>query len=116
MCLSQIDAVEPRATIVRWTAETDLPGQGIEGSMNISAIQPIAPARDEQIRRDRSACPMTIAPGDIVVEHLTRRGMQRHQTRFAELGATDRQHRSLEIDILKLKIACFAETQARNAQ
>ena len=42
--------------------------------------------------------------------------MQRHQARLAELGAADRQHRRLEIDILKLKITCFAEAQARNAQ
>ena len=59
---------------------------------------------------------MAIASGDVVAEDLTGRGMQRHQTRLAEFGAADRQHSGLEIDILKLKIACFAKAQARNAE
>jgi hypothetical protein len=42
--------------------------------------------------------------------------MQRHQAHLAELGAADRQHRRFEIDILKLKITCFAEAQTRNAE
>src|SRR5205823_2338014 len=67
-------------------------------------------------RCDPTADPMAIASGDVVPEDLTGRGMQRHQTGLAELGAADRQHPILQIDILKLKIACFAEAQARNAQ
>src|SRR2546426_7747129 len=59
---------------------------------------------------------MAIASGDVVTEDLTGRRRQRHQTRLAELGAADRQHPILQIDILKLKIARFAEAQARNAQ
>src|SRR5207245_10431059 len=59
---------------------------------------------------------MAIASGDEVTEDSTGRGMQRHQTRLAELGATDRQHSGLEIDILKLKIACLAEAETRNAE
>jgi hypothetical protein len=35
--------------------------------------------------------------------------MQRHQASLAELGAADRQHRRLQIGILKLKVACFAK-------
>ena len=42
--------------------------------------------------------------------------MQRHQASLAELGAADRQHRGLEIDILKLEVARFAEAQARDTQ
>jgi hypothetical protein len=42
--------------------------------------------------------------------------MQRHQTSLAELGAANRQHRRLQIGILKLEVACFAEAQTRNAQ
>jgi len=58
---------------------------------------------------------MALASGKIVAQHLAGRGMQRHQTRLAELGAADRQHRRLEIDILKLEVARFA-AQARDAQ
>ena len=42
--------------------------------------------------------------------------MQRHEARLAELGAANRQHRRLEVDILKLEIVRFAEAQARDAQ
>ena len=42
--------------------------------------------------------------------------MQRHETVLAELGAADRQHRGLQIDILKFEVACFAQAQARDAQ
>ena len=59
---------------------------------------------------------MAIASGDVVTEDSTGRGMQRHQTRLAELGATDRQHSGLEIDILKLKMARLAEAETRNAE
>ena len=40
--------VEARPPFVGRTAPADLPGQGVEGSMNVSAIQPIAPTGDEQ--------------------------------------------------------------------
>ena len=38
--------------------------------------------------------------------------MQGYQAGLAELGASDRQHSLLEIDVLKLEVARFAETQA----
>jgi hypothetical protein len=42
--------------------------------------------------------------------------MQRHEASFPELGAADRQHRRVQIDILKLEIAGFAKAKAGNAQ
>ena len=35
--------------------------------------------------------------------------MQRHQTSLAELGAANRQHRRLQVNILKLDVARFAD-------
>src|SRR5947208_826755 len=113
---SMPQVVEARPPLVVRTAQTDLPGQGVERSMNVSAIQSVSPAGDEQIGGHLTLSPMTSASDDVVAEHFTGRRMQRHQAGFAELGAADRQHPRLEIDILKLKITCFAETQARNAQ
>jgi hypothetical protein len=42
--------------------------------------------------------------------------MQRHQPSLAEFGAADGQHRGLEIDIVKLEVAGFAEAQTRNTE
>src|SRR5437899_1452985 len=58
---------------------------------------------------------MAIASGDVVTEDLTGRRRQRHQTRLAELGAADRQHPILQIDILKLKTLSWAGMAANPA-
>ena len=42
--------------------------------------------------------------------------MQRHETSFTELGAANRQHPRLQIDILKFEVACFAQAKAGDAQ
>src|SRR2546426_12465465 len=102
-------------TVERAT-QTNLPAQGIERSMNISAIQPMAPAGDEQKGGHRPVPPMAFASADVICEHVAGRGMQGHQTSLAELGAADGQHRCLEIDISKLEVACFAEAQTRDTQ
>ncbi len=75
---------------IRSTSHTDLSGRGIERPVNLPVIQPIAPAGNEQIRGHRSVCPMALASGDIVCEHLAGRSMQGHQSIFTELGAADR--------------------------
>jgi len=53
---------------------------------------------------------MTLPSAEIIGEDLTRGGMHGHQPRLAELRAADGQHRGLEIDIVQLEIAGFAET------
>jgi hypothetical protein len=70
--------VKARATTVRWTAQTDLPRQGVERSMNVSAIQSVPPAGDKQIGGNRPSGPMSIATSDVVAEHFTSGGMQWH--------------------------------------
>jgi len=42
--------------------------------------------------------------------------MHRHQPSLAEFSATDSQRLGLEIDILKLEVAGFADTQPRDTQ
>jgi DNA topoisomerase IA len=101
--------VQTRAMTVRGAPQADLSRQRIERSMNLSAIQSMAPVGDEQIRGDHSSHPMAPTSGDIVRQHRTGRSMQRHQASFTELGAADRQHRRLQIHILQFEVACFAE-------
>src|SRR5260221_6306275 len=102
--------VQTRVPTVGWASQTDLPRQRIEGSMNVSLIQTIAPAGDEQIGGHRSPCPMSLTSGDVVSKHCAGRCMQRYQASLAELGAADRQYRRLQVGILKLEVACFTET------
>ena len=89
-------------------AQTNLPAQGIERAMNISAIQPVAPAGDEEKRGHRPLPPMALAPAEVVGEHAAGRGMQGHQAGLPELGPPDGQHRGLEIDIVQFEVAGFA--------
>jgi hypothetical protein len=108
--------VQTRAMTVGGAAQTDLPGQRVERPMNISAIQPMAPAGDEHIGGHRPLPPMTCAPAEVIGKRIAGRDVQRYQTSLAELGAADGQHRSLEIDIVKLEVAGFAEPQPLDTQ
>ena len=113
---SMSEVVQTRAMTVRWAAQADLPRQHIESSMNVSAVQLIAPAGDKQVGRHWPLPPMTVASVDIICEDFTGRGMQGHQAIFTEFGTADGQHRCLEIDVSYLEVACFAEAQARHTQ
>jgi hypothetical protein len=57
-----------------------------------------------------------LAPRSILREHLLGRGMYRHQTRFAELGAANRQHTFLEIDILDSESDRLTNPQAGHTE
>src|SRR5262245_39456 len=108
--------VQQRAVAVGSAAETNLPGQCVERSMNLCPIKPMAGPRDEQVGRYRSLSPMAFPSADVFCEYFAGRGMQRHQTILAELGTADGQHPCFEVDILKLEINCFAKAQARDTQ
>jgi hypothetical protein len=58
---SMSEIVQTRAMTVRWAAQADLPRQYIESSMNVAAVQLIAPAGDKQVGRNWSLPPMTVA-------------------------------------------------------
>jgi hypothetical protein len=62
------------------------------------------------VRRHRPPCPMSLAPGQVLCQHLAGRAVQGHQAGLAEFGAANGQRPSLKIDILQLKIACFAKS------
>lgn len=115
-CKSVSQIMQAWSVTVGRTAQTDLPGQHIEGAVDLSTVQPISPAGDKQVGGYRPPCPMALASGNVVCEHLAGRGVQWYQASLTELGAADRQHRGLEIDILKLEVARFAKPQARDAQ
>src|SRR5271156_1646847 len=109
-CESVSHVMQTWPVMVGYATQTDLPGQGIESSMNLSAIQTIAPVGNEQIGGDFSSRPMTFASCDVVGKYFASRCVQRHESRLAKLGVPDRQHRRLKIQVLKLETACFAET------
>src|SRR5207302_1685770 len=79
--------VQARATTVGSSSQTNLSRHRVESSMNVCAIQTIAPAGNEQIGGQRSSGPMAPASGDVVGKYLAGRGMQGHQASLAELGA-----------------------------
>jgi hypothetical protein len=108
--------VDTWAMAVRWTAQTDLAGQSIERSVDLAVIQLITPVGNEQIGEDRPADPVPVSSREVVGQHATGRRMEWDQARFAELATSDRQYTGFEIHILKLEIACFAESQASHAQ
>src|SRR6266567_4053000 len=94
----------------RAAAQTDLPGQCIKSSMDVSTVQTIALAGNEQIRGDRPAFPMTFAPHDVIGKNLAGRYVQRHEARLAEFAVADRQQRHLKVHILEFETAPSTET------
>ena len=55
---------------VAGAAQPNLPGHRVESSVNISAIQTIAPVGNEQVGGHRPCRPMTFPPRDIVSKYL----------------------------------------------
>src|SRR5712691_3108972 len=96
-CESVPHVMQTWTVMIGYPAQTDLPGQLIERSMNLSAIQTIAPVGNEQIGGDLSSRPMTFASRDVVGKYFARRCVQRHESALAKLGAADGQHRRLKI-------------------
>src|ERR1700730_5881534 len=92
-CESVSHVMQTWPVIIGFTAQTDLPGQGIESSMNRSAIQTIARVGNEQIGGGRPSRPTTFASRDVVGKYFASRWVQRHESRLAKLAAADRQHR-----------------------
>src|SRR6266849_1689100 len=84
--------VQTRPATVGSSSQTNLARQSIESSVNVSAIQTITPAGNEQIGGHCTSGPMSSAPGDVVCKHLTGCCVQRHKASLAELGAADCQH------------------------
>jgi len=101
---------------VRGASQADLPGQRVKRSTDICTVQLMAPAGNEQVRGHRSLPPVVVAATDVLSEHAAGRAMHRHQPSLAEFSATDSQRLGLEIDILKLEVAGFADTQPRDTQ
>ena len=86
-CESVSHVMQTWPVMVGYSTQTDLPGQGIESSMNLTAIQTIAPVGNEQIGGDFSSRPMTFASCEVVGKYFASRRVQRHEARLAKLGA-----------------------------
>src|SRR6266852_3343277 len=109
-CESVSHVMQTGTVIIGYPAQTDLSGQRIESSMNVSTIQTITSAGNKQRGGDRSSRKMTFAPRDVVGKYFAGGCVQRHESRLAKLAAADRQHRRLKIQVLKLETARFTET------
>src|SRR5690349_21078794 len=68
--------VEARPFAVVESAQAGPPRGAVEGPMNRSDIQPVAPARNEQVRGDSSSRPVPCAPIEILGQHFAGRGVQ----------------------------------------
>jgi hypothetical protein len=97
------------------TTQSNLPGQSIESSADLSTIQPITSLRNEQVAC-LAAGQKTFAAGNVVSEHLAGRSVQGYQTGLAELGASHRKETLLEINVLEFEVAGLTDTQAGYAQ
>src|SRR3984957_20780840 len=112
--MSQI--VQTRPVAVVRAAQTDAPRSRIERSMNLSPIQAVAPARDEQVRGDRACAPMPLASPDISGQDLAGGGVDRHPSIPTKFGAANGQHAGSQVDIFELEVARFPQAQARDAE
>src|SRR3954453_6064181 len=103
------EVMETGSVTVSGTAQTDPPGYCVECSVNLCAVQAIAPTGDEQIWRHRSAGPVSLASADVSGEHLAGRGVNRNQAIPTELCVPNGQYPSVEVDIFELEIARFKQ-------
>ena len=83
--------------------------------MNTPNVQASAAARDKQIGRDRVAKEF-ITPCDVVGQNRACGWMDRYQPPLAELGASDRQDRMLEVHIGDFKVQRFRQAHACDAE
>jgi hypothetical protein len=84
--------------------------------MNLAAVDPIAPARDEEIRGHRPLPPVMGPAAEVLGEDLAGRPVERDKSRFAELRATDGQHGGVKVDIAHLEVSRLADAETRDTQ
>ncbi len=104
--------MQPRPLGRTHRTQARLARQRVEGSMDMTAVEASTAPRDEQIAGDRVTEELR-ASLDVIGQDRVGRRMDRHQPPLAELGATNRQNRLLEVDVGKLEIQCFGQSHAR---
>jgi hypothetical protein len=67
--------MDARSISVTLTAQADLSRQHVEGAMNVTTIQTVAPARNEEEGRHCSSLPVTPALGNVLRKHCAGRAM-----------------------------------------
>ena len=72
--------------------------------MNVTGIQAVAQTGDEKVRGHCTPFPMLPTLGDVLGKYCAGRPMQWDKAVLPELGASNRQDRSLQIDVLQLEI------------
>ena len=95
--------------------QSDLTRKPVKRSTDISAIQTRAAARDEEVRNWLPLEEAIPAIG-ICGEDFSSRGMQRNQTRLAELRSMNREYPFGPIHIFYLQVKCFADAHAGRRQ
>src|SRR5262249_62133965 len=97
-CESGAKVVQAGAVAGRGAAQPDLAGQPVERPPDISDINATSGARYEQVG-DGPAGEVAIAAPDVIAQDLPGRGMQRDQSRLAELRLPDGEHSFGPVDI-----------------
>jgi hypothetical protein len=83
--------------------------------MNVAAVEPVAPARDEQVGGDRVTEELC-APLEVVGQDRAGGRMDRHEPPLAELGTAYRQDRLFKIHVGELEVQRFRQAHARHAE
>ncbi len=78
--------------------------------MDISAVQTITQAGNEQMSGDRPAFPMAFAPCNVIGKNFACRCVQRHEAGLAKFAVANCQKRHLKVHVFEFEIAHFTET------
>src|SRR6267143_6424344 len=108
--------MQARSVAVVDSAQADPPRGGVKCATDLCFIEPIAPAGDKQVRGHSSARPMSLAFVEVLGECPARRSMQGDPPVLTKFCAADRQHAGLQVDVFKLKVTRFTQTETRNAE
>ncbi len=94
--------------------QSNLPGQGIEGAVDLAFVQLVAVLVYEEVAlgaRVKAAVPAF----HIICQDLTSRGMQRHQPGLSKLGTPNRENACGAVHVLSPKMQRLTEPQAVTA-
>ena len=96
-------------------AQPDLARQAVESAADVTAIELVACASDEEMGRFVAA-QMACSARGIACQDVPGRGVERYQPGLAELAAAHGEHAGVEVDIARPQAQRFAHAQAGHAQ
>jgi hypothetical protein len=95
--------------------QSNLPGQRVEGSVDLTFVEWVAVFVYEEVAVGSSPKP-AIPTFHIIGKDLTGRSMHRYQPRLSKLGPANRENAFGPVHILRLKIQRLTEPQTRDCQ